>query len=336
MYPLVFHPIFKARVWGGRNLARLYGKQLPPNTPVGEAWEISDRPGDQSVIANGPLAGTTLTTLTRQQPESVLGPAFAHLDRFPLLIKIIDAADLLSLQVHPPAHVARRLRAEPKTEMWFVAHAEPGAELYLGLRRGVTRAEFEAKLAEGTVAECVHRISVRQGQTVFIPAGRLHALGAGLVVFEIQQNSDTTYRVFDWNRVGLDGRPRELHVQEALECIDFSDHEPGPVHPVQLDWPGVHARRLVSCDVFETDLLELQQHAQLELAGGTCTVLGVLDGTVTITDGRTVIHRRAGEFALMPAAVPRIQIAAVTTATLLRIIPGRAYANDVLAAQPQT
>lgn len=328
MYPLVFHPIFKARVWGGRNLARLYGKQLPPNTPVGEAWEISDRPDDQSVIANGPLAGNTLNTLIKKQPEAVLGPALAHLDRFPLLIKIIDAADLLSLQVHPPAHVASRLKAEPKTEMWYVAHAEPGAELYLGLRHGVTRDELEARLAEGTVAECVHRISIRQGQTVFIPAGRLHALGAGLVVFEIQQNSDTTYRVFDWNRVGLDGRPRELHVREALECIDFSDYEPGPVTPVQLDWPGVNAWRLVSCEVFETDLLELQQSQQLELPGGTCTALGVLAGTVTITDGVTVIHRHAAEFALLPAALPCSRLTALTNARVLRITPGPAYIRD--------
>src|SRR5207302_7774492 len=149
--------------------------------------------------------------------------------RFPLLIKILDAQEKLSLQVHPPAHKAAALGGEPKTEMWYIAEAEPGAELYVGLKQGVTRTEFERKISSGTVAECFHRIAVREGDTMFLPSGRVHALGAGLVIFEIQQNSDTTYRVFDWNRVGLDGKPRELHVTESLENIDFEDFEPGLV-----------------------------------------------------------------------------------------------------------
>ena len=142
------------------------------------------------------------------------------------MIKILDAREKLSLQVHPPAGKAAELGGEPKTEMWFIADAAPGAELFVGLKRGVTRAEFEKKISEGSVAECFHRIPVHAGDAMFLPSGRVHAIGAGLVIFEIQQNSDTTYRVFDWNRVGLDGKPRELHVAQSFASIDFNDFEP--------------------------------------------------------------------------------------------------------------
>ena len=146
--------------------------------------------------------------------------------RFPLLCKILDAREKLSLQVHPPAGKAAELKGEPKTEMWYIADAAPGASLYVGLKHGVTRAEFERKIVDGTVAECFHHIPVHAGDTMFLPSGRVHAIGDGLVIFEIQQNSDSTYRVFDWNRVGLDGKPRELHVAESLASIDFDDFEP--------------------------------------------------------------------------------------------------------------
>ena len=209
LYPLTFHPIFKERVWGGRNLEQLYQKALPPQKPIGESWEISDRPGDASVIANGPLAGKDLRWLMERHAVELLGREKAGDERFPLLVKILDAQEKLSLQVHPPADKAAELGGEPKTELWYVADATPEAELFAGLKRGVTRTEFERKLADGTVAECFHRLAVEKSDVMFLPSGRVHALGAGSVIFEIQQNSDTTYRVFDWNRAGLDGRPRE-------------------------------------------------------------------------------------------------------------------------------
>ena len=226
LYPFTFRPIFKERVWGGRELERLYHKPLPPGVPIGESWEISDRPGDVSVIANGTLAGKDLRWLMENHAADLLGEARPQGGRFPLLIKILDAQDKLSLQVHPPPAKAAELGGEPKTEMWYVAEAAPGAELYVGLKRGVTRAEFEQRIKAGTVAECFHRVSVRPGDAMFLPSGRVHALGAGLIIFEIQQNSDTTYRVFDWNRLGLDGKPRELHIPQSLASIDFNDYEP--------------------------------------------------------------------------------------------------------------
>jgi len=146
-----------------------------------------------------------------------------------LLIKILDAEEKLSLQVHPPAHKAVELGGEPKTEMWYIASAKPGAELYVGLKRGVTRKEFEQRIKDGEVADCFHRVPVNPGDIMFLPSGRVHAIGAGLVIFEIQQNSDTTYRVYDWGRVGLDGQPRQLHVAQSLRSIDWNDFEPAPV-----------------------------------------------------------------------------------------------------------
>ena len=215
LYPLVFRPIFKDRIWGGRELERLYGKKIPVGQPTGESWEISDRPGDASVIANGPLAGNDLRWLMENHAAEILGGAKPAAERrFPLLCKILDAREKLSLQVHPPASKAAELRGEPKTEMWFITDAAPDASLYVGLKRGVTRAEFEKKISDGSVADCFHRIPVKAGDAMFLPSGRVHAIGDGLVIFEIQQNSDTTYRVFDWNRVGLDGQP--FNVQEMV------------------------------------------------------------------------------------------------------------------------
>ena len=226
LYPFTFTPHFKERVWGGRNIERLYGKPLPPGQVIGESWEITDRPEGVSVIANGPLAGKTLRWLMEHHAAELLGPDRADVKTFPLLVKILDAQDELSLQVHPPAAKAKELKGDPKTEMWFIADATPSADLFVGLKRGVTRADFERKVADGSVAECFHHIPVKPGDTMFLPSGRVHAIGAGNVIFEIQQNSDTTYRVFDWNRLGLDGKPREMHVQQSLASIDFNDFEP--------------------------------------------------------------------------------------------------------------
>ena len=210
LYPFIFKPIFKDRIWGGRELERLFAKKIPAGQPTGESWEISDRHGDASVIANGPLAGKDLRWLMENHAAEILGDAKPAAEgRFPLLCKILDAREKLSLQVHPPASKAAELKGEPKTEMWFIADAAPDASLYVGLKNSVTRAEFEQKISDGSVAECFHRIPVKAGDTMFLPSGRVHAIGDGLVIFEIQQNSDTTYRVFDWNRVGLDGQPRE-------------------------------------------------------------------------------------------------------------------------------
>src|SRR5665213_1290891 len=276
LYPFTFRPIFKERVWGGRALERLYGKNLPAGIPIGESWEISDRPGDASVISNGPLAGKDLRWLMENHERELLGEAKSANGRFPLLIKILDAQDKLSLQVHPPAGKAAALNGEPKTEAWYIADAAPGAELYVGSKRGVTRAEFEQKIKTGEVAECFHRVPVKAGDTMFLPSGRVHAIGAGLVIFEIQQNSDTTYRVFDWNRTGLDGKPRELHIAQSLASIDFSDFEPKLVETKFSGDDKIKSRLLVRDKLFNVGHLELKSGAAAKLNEKKLQVIAVV------------------------------------------------------------
>ncbi|PWU19578.1 MAG: mannose-6-phosphate isomerase [Verrucomicrobia bacterium] len=345
LYPLTFQPIFKERVWGGRELERLYHKALPPGLRVGESWEISDRPGDVSIITNGPLAGRDLHWLVKNHPAQLFGQTNAatrppnHRTRtaasstldprpptpshFPLLIKILDAREKLSLQVHPPAKKAAQLGGEPKTELWYVAHAAPNAELYVGLKRGVTRQEFEKKTRSGSVADCFHRLKVREGDALFLPSGRVHALGAGLVIFEIQQNSDTTYRVFDWNRLGLDGKPRELHIAESLASIDFEDFEPKLV-PSKFTGGGgsFNTRHLVQHSLFTVDCCWASRDVHEPHAGPHLQILGLLKGNLEITAGDISVSLTPGQFCLLPAVTESPSIRYKSNSVFLRIVPG--------------
>jgi len=324
LYPFTFQPRFKDRVWGGRHLARLYNKPLPAGQPIGESWEITDRPGDISVITNGPLAGTDLHWLVENHRAELLGDAKLQGDRFPLLIKLLDAREKLSLQVHPPADKATELGGEPKTEMWFIADAEPGAELYVGLKRGVKRAEFESRIQDGSVAECFHRVPVKAGDAMFLPSGRVHAIGAGLVIFEIQQNSDTTYRVFDWNRVGLDGKPRELHVQQSLASIDFNDFEP----PLVQSKPGqvldLTVRQLVTNELFTVELVETPGAAAINNLDAGMEIIGLVAGRAEVVSSAPIppIELTAGQFCLLPAAVASATLSTAAGSRLLRIRAG--------------
>lgn len=320
--PLVFRPMPKERIWGGRKLEEQWGKELPAGVPVGESWEISDRPEGQSVVVEGPFAGTSLRDLMERHGEELMGRPVAPGERFPWLVKILDCRQDLSLQVHPPAEKALALDGEPKTEMWYFAEADPGAQIYVGLRSGVTREEFVRRLDDGSVAECFHRHPVRAGDAMFLPSGRAHALGAGNLVFEIQQNSDTTYRVFDWNRIGLDGKPRALHREPALESIDFSDTHSELIPEFWLTVaPGVAARPLVRHRLFSVDLLSLKSGATRGSGwgNGPC-VLGGVAGTTQVRVGEVRRALRPGEFLLIPAViVPRMTIEAISTSKILTV-----------------
>jgi mannose-6-phosphate isomerase len=320
LYPLTFHPIFKERVWGGRQLERLYKKNLPPRAIIGESWEISDRPGDVSVIANGPFAGKDLHWLMEHHARDLLGNTkSAAGNRFPLLCKILDAREKLSLQVHPPAHKAVELRGEPKTEMWLVADATPDAELFVGLKRGVTRAEIEKKIHTGEVADCFHRISVWAGDAMFIPGGRVHSIGTGLVIFEIQQNSDTTYRVFDWNRAGLDGQPRELHVAQSLASINFSDFEPALIRQKFSGNDKIKTCPLVRHPLFNAEMWQMIAGVNGLLKPHTLQIVALLNGQLEINSGLTSVNVAAGQFCLIPACLERTEISAKAKATLLQV-----------------
>jgi len=231
MNPLRFIPLYMERVWGGRELATRLGRTLPGTQPIGESWEIVDRTDEQSVVASGPWQGQTLHELWTSQRAEVFGPRHAQAGaRFPLLCKILDARDRLSVQVHPPAAVAPQLDGEPKTEMWYFLACDESSRIYAGLEPGTTRESFQSSLREGKVEQCLHVLATRKGDSIFIPSGRLHAIGEGNLIIEIQQNSDTTYRVFDWNRAGLDGKPRELHIAESMQSADFNDFAPTLTH----------------------------------------------------------------------------------------------------------
>ena len=307
--PLTFTPLFQERIWGGRRLETLFGKKLPTNRRIGESWEIVDRPEAQSVVCAGVWSGKTLHELWLHHRRDVFGE-IADAPRFPLFLKLLDAEEKLSVQVHPPADVAAELGSEPKTECWYVAHAEPGAELYVGLKNGISRAAFEAALTNGTAAEQIHRIPVRAGDAMFLPSGRVHAIGAGNVLIEIQQNSDTTYRVFDWNRSGDDKAPRALHIAESLRSIDFADYEPELVRPA--------CESLVKNALFALEKWALTKERPVAPAGNFAIVV-CLTGKIHCAG----VEAGPGEFFLMPASLTdRVLRPVALDTTLLRITAG--------------
>jgi mannose-6-phosphate isomerase len=236
-----------------------------------------------------------------------------------LLVKIIDAQDKLSLQVHPPANIAAKLGGEPKTEMWYVAEAAPGAEIFVGLKHGVTRAEFERHIADGTVAECFHRIESKKDAALFLPSGRVHAIGGGNVIFEVQQNSDTTYRVYDWHRVGLDGKPRELHVAQSLASIDFNDFEPRLISSVYSQNPALKIRVLVDDPLFRVDAGKVKRDGRFYLTSDGLQIVGILRGRLNIRHGETELALNAGQFALLPASLGRTIFNAETNVEFLHV-----------------
>jgi mannose-6-phosphate isomerase len=317
--PIIFTPIFMERIWGGRRLATELGKKLPSNKRIGESWEIVDREEAQSVVANGSLKGRTLHELWTDYREEVFGESNAPPgrepgpesralpDRFPLLIKLLDAEEKLSLQVHPPADVAARLGSEPKTEFWYVARADPGAELYVGLRNNISAADFRRALDAGEAANHLHIIRVKAGDGMFLPSGRFHAIGGGNLLVEVQQNSDTTYRVFDWNRTDDSGKPRQLHVEQAIASINFDDVRPELVRP--------DGERLVRHDLFEVQKWQLTEPREIGPAGQFAIVC-CLTGKV----GGGDVALGPGEFMLVPASLSdRMVRPTENTTTLLRV-----------------
>jgi mannose-6-phosphate isomerase len=308
--PLVFEPVFMERIWGGRRLETEFGKKLPAQRKIGESWEITDRPEAQSVVRNGPLRGQTLHDLWVKHRAKIFGPV-PDAPRFPLLIKLLDAHEKLSLQVHPPAGVARKLGGEPKTEFWYVARADPGAALFVGLNEATDAKEFQRSIFQGTIAERIHSIPVQAGDSMFLPAGRFHAIGAGSLLVEVQQNSDTTYRVFDWDRTDDSGKSRQLHIEQALQSIDFNDCRPGLIQP--------QGEVLVTGEFFEVQRWTFD--APREVAGpGAFAIICLLEGVADCGG----IHLRPGEFCLVPAqAVDRAVTPLVRPTSLLRMtIPG--------------
>ena len=310
--PLVLRPLYRRYIWGGRHFESSLGRTLPPGDDYAESWELVDRGADQSVVAAGPLAGTTLGALVREHGRDLLG-RHAPQAAFPLLFKFLDACRDLSVQVHPDDARAARLTPPDrgKTEAWYVVDAEPGARIYAGLKPGVDIPGLAAGLRSGRCDELLHSFAARPGDCVFIPAGTVHAIGAGLIVAEIQQSSDVTYRLFDWNRTGPDGRPRPLHIEAGLDAVTRL----GPVAPVETGpsadtWaadPSANClvRRLVTSDYFLFDEVQAApQSAGRWRVGGddTCHFIAVLSGRVTLEARWSLPPLGRGACVLLPAA----------------------------------
>jgi len=294
VYPYKFRPIFKHRLWGGQRLREVFGKDLPPDDTIGESWELADLPRDKSVIVNGPLAGSTLAEALEQFGEEITGDEYYE-GPFRLLIKLLDAQDILSVQVHPDVETCKRIgRGEPKTECWYIIAAEPGACIYKGIRKGTTRRQFAAAIADGTVAGLLDKVYVEPGQCHYLPAGTAHSIGAGLLIAEIQTPSDTTYRAFDWNRVEADGRARPLHIDQALESIHFDISA--------ADLPVTTVGRLVDCPYFKVDKGHQIGTAEVLLSPGGMEVLMFLSGSgrMVSQEAEPVVFA-AGDTLLVPA-----------------------------------
>lgn len=294
VYPLKFEPLYKQRIWGDRKLQEVFGKELPEGEKIGESWELADLPEDKSVITNGELAGRTLASVIGEFPEEILGiEGFAG--AFPLLVKLLDCQEVLSVQVHPdPQTCVRMGEGAPKTECWYIISAEPGAVIYKGLKKGVTKGQFAEAIEEGTVADLLEKVKVQEGECHFLPAGTAHAIGAGLLIAEIQTPSDTTYRVFDWNRVDDAGKARELHIAQALESIHFDQTDD--------DLPVTRIGRLVECEYFTIDKGHQCCNCEVLLSPGKVKTLIILSGSGTIQKtGADPVDFHIGDCLLIPA-----------------------------------
>jgi mannose-6-phosphate isomerase len=299
---LTFTPIYKPYVWGGRRLPEWLGRASAPALErYAESWELSDLPDGMSTVAAGPYAGQSLHALMRDHARALTG---RDIPSFPLLVKILDAADRLSVQVHPDNDSARRHGGEAKTECWYILDAEPGASVWAGLRDGVTADSFRNALATGAVPDLLQRIPVQRGDLLFIPGGRVHAIGAGCLILEVQQSSNTTYRVFDWNRKGIGEKHRELHVEQAMRTIRWDDSAPALAPPGPPLAQGANRiRERVACPYFKVEELTLREPLDVCHCGDTFHALFTGSTGLRVRGDGFDTDLPAGITALIPAAV---------------------------------
>lgn len=312
LYPLTFDPILKSLIWGGRRLGTVLHKPIGDGERYAESWEISDHREDVSRVNNGPLAGSSLRDLIRERGDELLGTGRSSMtpDQFPLLVKFLDANDVLSVQVHPDNALGRKLANDSgKTETWVIIHAEPGSQIYAGLKQGVSREDFAAALDSNAVEPLLHRFEAKVGDCIMIPAGIVHAIGAGVVLAEIQQMSDATFRVYDWGRVGPDGKPRQLHLAEALESTDF---RAGPVSPLRpsaedrSDGSGT-SERLSSCEYFSLERIHLHHTTMVGDDDRFTIVIGLGgEGDIACQGRKTPVN--FGRIVLLPASIGACEV----------------------------
>lgn len=319
LYPLTFEPELKEKVWGGRRLGSVLGKELPPDGPVGESWEVHGG----SVVAAGAHAGRKLEDLVRELGADLIGSELTDLPggKFPLLLKYIDASEWLSVQVHPDDEYARAHTGEPngKTEAWYIIHAEPGAQLVHGWKRPVGPDEVEVAVRENRLEELLEYVEVSAGDVVFVPAGTVHSIGGGIVLAEIQQSSDTTYRLYDWGRMGLDGKPRDLHLRESLETLNYGVIEEHKTPPREFPCSHVTCRVLVRSDYFVVHSLEGESSFDTVVADYRFELLTVIEGAIGVRWDSGQLQLRRGQTALMPAALGKWRLVSEAPFKVLRM-----------------
>lgn len=296
-----FQALYQDRVWGGRVLESALGRTLPRPGPIGESWEVVDRPEAQSVIVGGSLDGVSIRDAIQRHGAALMGPDYPTDRPFPILIKWLDCCERLSLQVHPPAEIAPAMGGEPKTENWYIAETTGDAQLIVGLKKGATRGAFAGALVDNTLESCVHRFPVQAGDSILVHSGTVHAIDGGNLILEIQQNSDTTYRVYDWGRVGLDGKPRQLHIAESLASIDWELFEPEPVRAAKedaviADSQEFRIRRVPLAAGESVSFAAGEQPRLASLATGAVSING--DAANGLSKGDNVLLPYAGSFTL--------------------------------------
>ena len=304
MYPLKFNPILKSMIWGGDKL-RQYKAISTDQKNIGESWELSGVPGNESVVSNGEFAGRTITELIKEYGPELLGRHVyeTYGENFPLLIKFIDARDDLSIQVHPDDAMAQSVHGQPfgKTEMWYVVSADKDAHLMSGLSAKITPEEYVSRVENNTITDVLSDYKVQSGDVFFLPAGRIHSIGRGCFIAEIQQTSDLTYRIYDFGRLGLDGKPRELHTELAKDAIDYSvseDYRTAYTPVLNEDAP------LVECEYFKTHLLDLTDPLSVDVKSKDSFMIVIcLEGHGELTDSEgNVVALKQGETVLVPAS----------------------------------
>lgn len=302
LYPLTFAPVYKDYPWGGSRIAKAFNRDLPPGI-YAESWEISDRDDGMSMVSNGTLKGKTLREVLQDNPEEILGTKIQG-TRFPLLLKIIDAKQKLSVQVHPNDETAARFGGEAKTEMWYLL-GDNKSQVFCGLKDGVTRDSFLQAVAAGTSGETMRAVPVHKGDAIFVRGGRVHAIDEGCLILEIQQNSNTTYRIYDWGRMGNDGNPRELHIEQAVNVINWSDTEdPRVASELLVDTDAFKCWKILECEYFQLEKLVFSAPLEVPLNRTTFHALFVAEGKAEISWGDDTLSAPAGTSILIPAALP--------------------------------
>lgn len=309
MVPLKLRPAFKDYLWGGTRLKTQFGKQSDLAI-VAESWEVSCHKDGPSTVENGPMAGHTLWEAIQSMGQECLGSRAIGREDFPVLIKLIDAKQSLSVQVHPDDEYARRVEGEQgKNEMWLVLDADPGAYLYYGFAKEMTREEFSRRIRENTLCDVLNRVEVKPGDVFFIDAGTLHAIGPGLLIAEVQQSSNSTYRVYDFGRVGADGKPRELHIQKALDVTKLKKETRLP-HPQgekqMLD--GYKKTLLVSCPYFITTLYEIEKHSPFLVDHDSFLTMTVIEGEGTLRYQGGELLAKKGDSFFLPAGLGKCEV----------------------------